>query len=289
MFRLAILSAAISIANANVNRFDTVDLPKHLQPRLPPLARDDLETPEHVAVFDSIVSSKRGVTPMSNGALPGPFNLWMYLSEEVAAAEAQLGSALRFKITSIPEKLVEIAILTVGTYFRCSVEVWAHTKIAKKKGVKKDIIDAILHSKETLAIYDVKDAKKLNDVYGESLLDQEAVYKFTREILQKNRVSDETYNAAKDAVRGSNRAMAELAAVIGHYSSLAMQMNIARVPAPGSVQPFPYKEVNSLPSGRWIFASPLPNGHWQIAPKPLPNGDWIIETVGRKEASKEEF
>jgi len=63
------------------------------------------------------------------------------------------------------------------------------------------------------------------------------IYKFTQEYLQLNKVSDKLYAAALDAL-GSEQAMVELTLVIGHYSNLAAQLNILRIPAPGTEQPF---------------------------------------------------
>ena len=230
--------SSASGGSSTANPFDSLALSADEQPRLAPKTRADLaSSPGHLAAFDSIVASKRGVGVMTNGGLPGPFNAWFYMPAEVAEAHAALGNAQRFAGTSLDKKLKEVAILLTGVHFRQSVEVWAHARVAKKAGVADGVI-------ESIAALDP--APPFEQLHGEDMGGRmRLVHEFTAELLQSNRVSDAAYAAAKGAVGGTDEAMVELVQSIAHYSGLAMAMNAFRVPAPGSTQPFPYNAPSS--------------------------------------------
>ena len=70
--------------------------------------------------------------------------------------------------------------------------------------------------------------------------EQRAVYKFTQTYLATSRVDDEQYHQVL-GILGSEKAMIQLVLVIGHYCNISAQLNILRIPAPGSEQPFPVK------------------------------------------------
>ena len=78
-----------------MNKWDSENLNKYNQPRLAYKDRNSLEDSEMKEVFDSIVSSDRGVGTMSNGSLPGPFNTWLYADAEMAKCLDKIGIAVR--------------------------------------------------------------------------------------------------------------------------------------------------------------------------------------------------
>ncbi|MEM7374906.1 MAG: hypothetical protein AAF587_40310 [Bacteroidota bacterium] len=205
--------------------FDTHSTnPDHI-PRLAPKTRADVDA-EQQAIFDDIVDSDRGVKTMSNGALPGPFNAWFYVDPKLCEALEQIGNAINVYTQHVSNRTKEITICQVSAHVKCNLAFWAHARKGQIRfGVEQEIFDAI-QTYQYPPFGDSEQGRK-----------DAIVYRFTREYLQLNRVKDALYAEAMEAL-GSEQAMVELVLVIGHYSNLAAQLNILRVPAPGDSQPF---------------------------------------------------
>lgn len=207
-----------------MSAWDSTGLSPEDQPRFEYVNRD--QVPEELKeVFDSIVDSQRGVGTLSNGALPGPFNGWMYTDPLMARALDGIGMAVRSNTTNVPKTMKEVAICVIGAHFRSNVEFWAHSRIALAAGVRQEVLDSIYNSEKPSFSDD-----------GEEPF-QKAAYDMAVEYLDGYRVSDETYQAVLDLL-GSEKAMIELVLVMGHYIGLATQLNILRVPNPGDRQFF---------------------------------------------------
>ena len=207
-----------------MSAWDSTGLSPEDQPRFDYVNRDQI--PEELKeVFGSIVDSKRGVGTLSNGALPGPFNGWMYTDPEMARALDGIGMAVRSNTTNVPKTMKEVAICVIGAHFRSNVEFWAHSRIALAAGVRQEVLDSIYNSEKP----------SFSDNGEEPF--QRAAYDMAMEYLDGYRVSDETYQTVLDLL-GSEKAMIELVLVMGHYIGLATQLNILRVPNPGDRQFF---------------------------------------------------
>jgi len=207
-----------------MSAWDSTGLSPEDQPRFDYVNRDQI--PEELKeVFDSIVGSQRGVGTLSNGALPGPFNGWMYTDPEMARALDGIGMAVRSNTTNVPKTMKEVAICVIGAHFRSNVEFWAHSRIALAAGVRQEVLDSIYNSEKP----------SFSDNGEEPF--QKAAYDMAMEYLDGYRVSDETYQTVLDLL-GSEKAMIELVLVMGHYIGLATQLNILRVPNPGDKQFF---------------------------------------------------
>ena len=207
-----------------MSAWDSTGLSPKDQPRFDYLNRDQI--PEELKeVFDSIVGSQRGVGTLSNGALPGPFNGWMYTDPEMARALDGIGMAVRSNTSNVPKTMKEVAICVIGAHFRSNVEFWAHSRIALAAGVRQEVLDSIYNSEKP----------SFSDNGEEPF--QRAAYDMAMEYLDGYRVSDETYQTVLDLL-GSEKAMIELVLVMGHYIGLATQLNILRVPNPGDRQFF---------------------------------------------------
>ena len=207
-----------------MSAWDSTGLSPEDQPRFDYVNRDQI--PEELKeVFDSIVDSKRGVGTLSNGALPGPFNGWMYTDPEMARALDGIGMAVRSNTSNVPKTMKEVAICVIGAHFRSNVEFWAHSRIALAAGVRQEVLDSIYNSEKP----------SFSDNEEEPF--QKAAYDMAMEYLDGYRVSDETYQTVLDLL-GSEKAMIELVLVMGHYIGLATQLNILRVPNPGDRQFF---------------------------------------------------
>ncbi len=209
------------------NPFDTLTDDPDIQPRLTPMDRTKLD-PEHLKIHDGIVDSVRKIGEMSNGALPGPFNAWMYVSTTLTTALDNVGVAIRTETTDIPALLKEIAVCVVAAHRRCNVAFWAHAGIASTAGLSTDVIEDLKHRRPPAFV----------PVSGISVQEQQTMYRFVNMYLEKHRVTDELYESLL-VILGSERAMVQLVLVIGHYCNIAAQLNILRVPAPGKEQPFP--------------------------------------------------
>ena len=207
-----------------MSAWDSTGLSPKDQPRFDYVNRDQI--PEELKeVFDSIVGSQRGVGTLSNRALPGPFNGWMYTDPEMARALDGIGMAVRSNTSNVPKTMKEVAICVIGAHFRSNVEFWAHSRIALAAGVRQEVLDSIYNSEKP----------SFSDNGEEPF--QKAAYDMAMEYLDGYRVSDETYQTVLDLL-GSEKAMIELVLVMGHYIGLATQLNILRVPNPGDRQFF---------------------------------------------------
>ena len=204
--------------------WDTTGLSPEDQPRFEYVNREQISD-DLKEVFDSIVGSQRGVGTLSNGALPGPFNGWMYTDPEMARALDDIGMAIRSNTTNVPKTMKEVAICVIGAHFRSNVEFWAHSRIALAAGVRQDVLDSI-YSGEEPSFHDTEEERH-----------QKAAYDMAEEYLRNYRVSDGTYQGVLDLL-GSEKSMIELVLVMGHYIGLATQLNILRVPNPGDKQFF---------------------------------------------------
>ena len=204
--------------------WDSPNLKESQLPRLGYKPLDSLEE-DLKKIFNSITNSERGVGTLSNGALPGPFNAWMYADYEMASALERIGIAVRTNTSNVPKQMKEICICVVASHYRSNVEFWAHSRIAMKIGIEPQILEDIKQGKTPTFSSD-----------GNGQM-QELSYRFTREYLENHRVSDEIYAEALDTI-GSERGIVEFILVMGHYIGLAAQLNILRVPNPGENQIF---------------------------------------------------
>ena len=171
--------------------------------RLKPLKPADM-TPAQMALHDAMLA----VWKRADG---GPFDQW-YLSPEMGLRSNHLGAYCRWE-SKLEFDVLETAILTTAAYWAQPYEWATHVKNALNAGLSQDVIDAI---KE-------KDAPLFATV------EQSMAHDVAREILETRKLSPETF--ARAAAMFGEPALVDLAALIGWYSSLAIQMNIFDVGA----------------------------------------------------------
>jgi 4-carboxymuconolactone decarboxylase len=123
--------------------------------------------------------------------------------------------------TSVPLKLNEFAILIIGRQWRSQVEWFAHAPLAIKAGLSPDIVA------------DLKDNKRPANMPPEEAI----VYDFVTELTTGHKVSDETFNRAKQLL--GEQQVVDLTAVAGTYITVAMTLAMSEesVP-PGRELPF---------------------------------------------------
>ncbi len=165
-------------------------------PRLPEVTRDQLSA-EDQAVYDAIAASR--------GSVRGPFAVLMH-SPDVAGRAAHVGTYVRFEST-VPRLPLELAILAIARHWDASYEWTAHEIQAKDAGARDEAIAAIR-----------------DRTAPEGLTDDEALtVKFTIELLNNHKVSDETFNAVKDAL--GLRGVTDLTVTVGYYSMISCVLN----------------------------------------------------------------
>ena len=172
--------------------------------RLRPLARDEM-TEEQRRVADSIVSGPRG-------GLRGPFPA-LLRRPKLAESARMLGDCIRYD-NVLPPPLRELAIIIVARYWDSHYEWHAHSKIALDEGLGPAIVDAIARGEEP-------------DGLG---IDEKIVYDFSRELLNKNDLSDPIYDAA--LARFGEAGVVDLSATIGFYCFVAVTLNMLREEVP---------------------------------------------------------
>jgi len=164
-------------------------------------------SPEQQALYDDILSGPRE-------SIVGPMQGW-FRSPELGSLMQKLGAYCRY-YTTVPARLSELTILTVAHHWRQSVEWTEHKDTAIDKGISRSIVDAIARGETP----DFEQA------------DEEIVYRLTSEITETRRLSEATFQQALD--RFGEQTLFELTAIIGYYTSLAVQMNCFEIQASDS-------------------------------------------------------
>ena len=174
--------------------------------RLPEATRDAL--PEQLReAFDELVAANDGKVPTG-----GPARVTIN-SPEMARRRRPLTSYLRFE-TEIPERLLELAILTSARCLDCPY-VWnAHAPAARRTGISDALIDALRDNKPLPAMR----------------ADESAVVQFGTQLFKTHRVNDDTFAAA--LAQFGPRQLVDLTALMGYYAQTAFFLNAFAVDLP---------------------------------------------------------
>ncbi len=171
--------------------------------RVPEVQREGL-SPDAQALYDEIASSR--------GSVRGPLAAMMNVPE-LARRCAHMGAYVRFE-AELGDVERELAALAICAALDGEYPLEAHRRIAPHLGVREEAVEIAAG----------------NDVV-EGLTEEEAtVVRFTRELAATNRVSDETFEAARAQL--GERGVVELSAAIGYYAMLAYFMNALEVAVP---------------------------------------------------------
>ena len=174
-------------------------------PRVPMIEQRSDVAEEAAHHFDSIASSR--------GRISGPFAVLLN-SPEVAGRAAHLGAYIRFEST-LDEDIKELAIITAAREFDCDYEWSAHVVLARNAGVRAEAIDAVANRGPLDGLTE----------------DESLVIGYGRETFRNKRVSNATFDAAKE--RFGVQGVTELTATMGYYGMLACALNTFEVePAP---------------------------------------------------------
>jgi 4-carboxymuconolactone decarboxylase len=141
----------------------------------------------------------------------GPFEPLMHSPQLMSTARA-MGDYLRYK-SAIGNTLSELVILMTAREWTQEYEWSYHYPIAVKAGIPKEIADAIAARRRPSAMSP----------------DEETVFDFASELLRNKQVSDATFERAK--ARLGTQGVVDMTGIVGYYTFLAMQLNVAQYPA----------------------------------------------------------
>ncbi|MGI9598390.1 MAG: carboxymuconolactone decarboxylase family protein [Acidimicrobiales bacterium] len=179
----------------------------------------DAATPEQQEVWDSIIASRGDPATLvgEDGALVGPFNS-MVSSPTIGKRMGDLGEAVRFS-SSVDNRLLEMAIITVGAHWRSNFEWYAHSRLAAAAGVDQSVIDAMAEGREP-------SFEKQDDA---------TVHRFAHQLVGTGRVEQAAYDAARELL--GEQGVLDLITTIGYYSLVSLTLNALEVPLPGGQTP----------------------------------------------------
>jgi len=149
----------------------------------------------------------------------GPFEPLMYSPRVMSTARA-MGDYLRYK-SAIGNTLSELIILMTAREWTQNYEWSLHYPIALKAGIRKEVADDIAVGRRPTAMSP----------------DEATVFDFTNELLRKKQVSDATFERAKS--RLGMKGVVDMTGIVGYYTFLAMQLNVAQYPAATDGQKLP--------------------------------------------------
>ena len=173
--------------------------------RIPIVTRDSVPEEEKGAYDASI--KNRGNRPNV-----GPYTLLLHMPEMAERIEA-LRTYIRAE-ESLPQKLQELAMITLAREMDCSFIWYAHAAPARQEGVRDDIVDRI------------REKQELTDLDPDEL----TVVTFVRELLQNRKVTQSTFDAA--ITQFGQRGMMTLTNLVACYAVLAYNMNTYELDAP---------------------------------------------------------
>jgi len=146
----------------------------------------------------------------------------MYSPQVMSTARA-MGDYLRYK-SALGNRLSELVILTTAREWRQDYEWSLHYPIAIKAGIGKEIADDIAAGRRPTAMSP----------------EEQTVFDFTSELLRIKEVSDVTFARAKS--RLGMKGIVDMTGIVGYYTFLAMQLNVAQYSIPGDA-----KRLSRLP------------------------------------------
>ena len=165
---------------------------------------EDKLTAEQKKVFDDLVAGR--------GRLLTPYKIWIH-SPKLAAAMETIGTFLNKK-GSLTEREVELTIVIIATHWQGAYVQAAHVKACLGLGYSQEAMDALKAGRKP----DLPDPR------------ENAVYDLCQIAMAPGGGSDEVYDRASKLL--GRDGLAEVLALLGYYSAVAMAMKMHRVPLP---------------------------------------------------------
>ncbi|MGC4251267.1 MAG: hypothetical protein QM605_07260 [Sphingobium sp.] len=167
-------------------------------------------TPQQKEARDEVVAGKRG-------KVPAPMIAWLR-NPELARRTQKLGELLRYD-TTLPQSLLELAIIVCARHWTAHVQWKAHKAYALQAGLDPAIAEDIA-ARRTPAFEDAK---------------QRVVYEVSMALLDRSRVPTELYERAKELL--GEQGLVELVTLLGYYCIASFTLNTFELGLPESVAP----------------------------------------------------
>ena len=181
--------------------------------RIDPIPLEKM-SPDQRRINDEIAASRGG------GPAKGPFALWLRTPELADLANA-FGSYLRHH-TSVPQRLVELAVLIVARTYTAQYEWHAHAQYAEKVGLDPAVVEAIRTRREPSITRE----------------DEKIVHAVTTELIAERKLDDATYARAAEVL--GEQTVLDLVTVVGFYTMVAIVLVAFDVDIPdGGAKPLP--------------------------------------------------
>ena len=186
--------------------------------RLPLLSPKELDRPAE-KLYDYMVDTKvswakkSGFTAaLEDGRLIGPFNPFLYSPKTSRALCDWLDADM--ENSSLSERARQIIILTVGVSCGAAYEVYAHTAVGKKAGLKDEEIASIKAATEPAGLSD----------------EESAAYRFAYSLASSKKVDTATYQQAIKAA--GEEGVVDMVHLISLYLTTSTFLNAFEIPAP---------------------------------------------------------
>ncbi len=168
-------------------------------------------TKDQRRVYDEMMAGPRG-------HVTGPFP---YLLNNPAICDPvqTLGAYCRFG-SSLPRKVMELAVLVTARHWNAYYEWGAHAPLARKEGAIDATVEAVAHRRRP-----------------EGDADAALVWDIVTTLIDKRGLDDALY--ARGKARFGEGGMMDLATTVGYYGLLAQLFNIFAVGAPESFEKLP--------------------------------------------------
>ena len=157
-------------------------------------------------VFETIRSGPRGI-------VQGPLRVWLH-SPELATRSQALGAYCRYE-TGLPARWTELAIITIGAFWRAGFEWHVHAPLAEAAGIPPDAIEAIRKGEEPASL----------------AADEFTILRVTRSLIADRTVPPALF--AEAAAQLGAKGLVDLVGLIGYYSYIAMTIVAFEVETPG--------------------------------------------------------
>jgi 4-carboxymuconolactone decarboxylase len=183
--------------------------------RIPLVTRESIPANQR-DVFDTLMRDR------SDGFAGGPLSVMIHVPEMMRRGE-HLRAYLRGEDSSLPLEIRELAMILTAREMDCQY-IWnAHAAMARKAGIRDDVVDALRERRELTGLSPA----------------EAAVVNYGREFFRTHKVGQATFDAALSqfGVRG----LVELTNLMGYYALLAFNVNAfgAELPMEVSEAPLP--------------------------------------------------
>lgn len=185
--------------------------------RLTKLSPDALDEDQR-AVYDAIAGGPRAQGRQlfrlvdEEGGLEGPFNAFL-LQPRLGGPLQAVGAAVRYE-TALSDRAREIAILVVSGHWQSAFEWYAHEAVGRHVGLSDAELTAIREH-------------RWDAFHGE----ERVVATTVQRLVTDGDLSDQEYGDAVEAL--GLPTLFELLTLVGYYATLALQLRVFRVAAPG--------------------------------------------------------